>query len=205
MCFYSKLSKKAIELENRFKATFEQGALFTPPGPINGFSFPQTPVITDNRPDLIRLYTWGLIPTWAKDRSIQKNTLNARIETLAEKPSFRQSVNKRCLVISDGFYEWQWQDAAGKKKKKFLLTLADGGLFAFGGIYSEWTDRETGEIMPTYSIVTTEALGIMETIHNSKHRMPVLLTQEQESDWLRGANLSLFGREAPEILAEEQV
>lgn len=201
MCFYSKLTKKAVELENRFKATFEQGALFNPSQVIQGFSFPQTPVITNIHPHTIQLFNWGLIPTWAKDRSIQKSTLNARIETLTEKPAFRQSALKRCLVPADGFYEWQWLDPSGKHKQKYLLHKDGDNLFAFGGIYAEWTDPNTGEVLHTYSLVTTEALGIMETVHNSKHRMPVILTPGEEQDWLQGAPLSLFGKTAPDLIA----
>ncbi len=202
MCFYSKLSKKAVELENRFKAKMDNASLFVPSETINAFTFPATPVITDKDPDKIHLYQWGLIPFWAKDKSIRKHTLNARIETLNEKPAFRAASQQRCLVISDGFYEWQWLDSAGKKKQKYLISLPDGGLFAFAGIYSEWTDTDSGELIATYSIVTTEAVGIMEKIHNSKHRMPVLLQPEMENEWLLGAPLDLFEKPELDLKAE---
>lgn len=203
MCFYSKLSKKAVELENRFKAKMDNASLFVPCETINAFTFPATPVITDKDPDMIHLYQWGLIPFWAKDKSIRKHTLNARIETLNEKPAFRAASQQRCLVISDGFYEWQWLDAAGKQKQKFQLSLPDGGLFAFAGIYSQWTDTESGELLHTYSIVTTEAIGLMSVIHNSKHRMPVILEPALENDWLQGAPLPLFERQTVPLKAEQ--
>lgn len=203
MCFYSKLSKKAVELENRFNAKMDQANLFEPSEVINAFAFPATPVITDREPDKILFYHWGLIPYWAKDSSIRKHTLNARIETLNEKPAFRAASQHRCLVIADGFFEWQWLDAAGKKKQKFQLSLPDGGLFAFAGIYSHWTDTESGELVHTYSIVTTEATGLMSVIHNSKKRMPVILDPALENDWLQGAPLPLFEGQTVPLMAEQ--
>ena len=94
MCFHSKQSKSAQELEHRFNAKFEQTELYQP-GYYNGFQFPKTPAITNDETGKIHLMQWGLIPFWAKDDSIKKYTLNARIETIKEKPAFRSSVNKR--------------------------------------------------------------------------------------------------------------
>lgn len=188
MCFHSKLSKSAQELQNRFKAKIENEALFTPTI-YNGFQFPTTPVITNKQPDKIQFYSWGLIPFWAKDDSIKKNTLNARIETIHEKPSFRNSVNNRCLILADGFYEWQWLDDKGKQKQKYELTLPDNELFAFAGLYSEWTDKSTGEIINTYTILTTEANELMCKIHNTKKRMPVIVSADNEQTWLNGQQL----------------
>jgi putative SOS response-associated peptidase YedK len=127
---------------------------------------------------------WGLLPHWAKDKEIRKNTLNARIETIAEKPSFRQVVHQRCLVLVDGFYEWQWLDPAGKLKQKYEIGLPNHEAFALGGLWSQWTDKETGELLTTYAILTTEAKGLMAEIHNSKHRMPLIIAPGQENAWL---------------------
>ena len=192
MCFHSQQSKKAEQLESRFNAKIENLALFQAQDYINGFTFPKTPVIANNSPNLIRHFNWGLIPFWAKDDSIRKYTLNAKIETLHEKPSFKNSINKRCLVIADGFYEWKWLDPKGKKKQKYLITLPQNNLFTFGGIWSEWIDKETGEIVNSYSIVTTKANEFMAEIHNSKKRMPIILTEENENDWLLGDPLNDF-------------
>ncbi|MBP6456852.1 MAG: SOS response-associated peptidase [Chitinophagaceae bacterium] len=186
MCFHSKQSKSAQELKNRFKATFENEALFQPTI-YNGFQFPQTPVITDKQPNTIQLFNWGLIPFWAKDDSIKKNTLNARIETIHEKPSFRNAVNNRCLILADGFYEWQWIDDKGKQKQKYLITLSNDELFAFAGLWSEWIDKQTGELFNTYTILTTEANELMTEIHNTKKRMPIIIANE--NDWLSGQQL----------------
>jgi putative SOS response-associated peptidase YedK len=112
-------------------------------------------------------------------------------------------VNKRCLVLADGFYEWQWLDKKGKNKQKYLITLPDKGLYAYAGIWSEWKSNITGAIVKTYSIVTTEATGIMREIHNSKLRMPVILNPENEILWLQNAPLELFGKVELELLAEK--
>lgn len=142
MCFHSKQSKSAQELENRFDAKIERIAEFQP-SIYNGFQHPQTPVITNTDIYKIQLFHWGLIPFWAKDDSIKKNTLNARIETIAEKPAFRDSVNNRCMILSDGFFEWQWLDEKGKQKQKYLLTIPNEEPFAFAGLWSEWVDRKS--------------------------------------------------------------
>ena len=203
MCFFSRQSKSAREVENRFNAKIDDPQLFEPGNFINGFTFPKTPVIPDANQSVIRYFQWGLIPFWAKDDSIKKYTLNAKIETLRKKPSFRNSVNKRCLVIADGFYEWKWLDAKGKNKQKYLITRPNEELFAFAGIWSEWADKETGKIIDTYSIVTTEANKLMSEIHNSKKRMPVVLTAENESDWLNGSSVEDFQQCNVELEAME--
>lgn len=192
MCFFSKLSTPIKEIENRFNAKIDDYKMFQGKEYINGFTFPKTPVITNNKRDIIQYYQWGLIPFWAKDDSIKKFTLNAKIETLKEKPSFKSSINKRCLIIADGFYEWQWLDNKGKKKQKYLITLPDNKLFAFAGIWSEWLNKITGEIIFSYSIITTQANELMQEIHNSKKRMPVILTKNNENDWLINKSIDDF-------------
>lgn len=184
MCFHSKQTKKAVELEHRFRARFDKPEAYQP-SIFNGFQFPKTPVITNNQAQHIQLLSWGLIPHWAKDKDIRKNTLNARIETIAEKPSFRNVIHQRCLVLVDGFYEWQWLDPEGKKKQKYDIGLPDGEAFALGGLWSKWVDKETGEELTTYAILTTEAKGLMAEIHNSKNRMPLIIQPGLETAWLQ--------------------
>ena len=183
MCYHSKQSKDAQSIENRFNAKFET-LDFVGTDRYNGFTHPKTPIIANNNAQNIKLYNWGLIPFWAKDNSIRKNTLNAKIETISELPSFRNCVKNRCLILVDGFYEWKWLDPKGKEKQQYLITVPNDEPYAIAGIYSEWTDKETGEIVPTYSMVTTEANELMAEIHNTKKRMPVILTKENEKDWL---------------------
>ena len=192
MCFHSKQSKSAVEVENRFKAEIVKLEEFKPQDNINGFDFQKTPVIIDNQPNMIVQYNWGLIPSWAKDSEIKKYTLNAKIETLNEKPSFKNSINKRCLVIANGFYEWQWLDSKGKSKVKYEIGIPDEELFAFAGLYSEWIDVATGEIKNTYTIITTEANTLMSEIHNTKKRMPVILKPQDEQRWLEHAPVNEF-------------
>jgi len=192
MCFHSKQSKSAVEVENRFKAEIVKLEEFKPQDNINGFDFQKTPIIIDAKPQLITHYNWGLIPSWAKDQDIKKFTLNAKIETLNEKPSFRNSINKRCLVIANGFYEWQWLDSKGKSKVKYEIGLPDEELFAFAGLYSEWIDVATEEIKNTYTIITTEANTLMSEIHNTKKRMPVILKPQDEQRWLQHAPVNEF-------------
>ena len=184
MCFHSKQSKAATEVQNRFNAKIDNISLFSPQETINGFNFPLTPIIIDEAPGIITHYNWGLIPFWSQNEDIRKLTLNAKIETLDEKPSFRNSVNKRCLVIANGFYEWQWLDTKGKVKNKYEIGIGNEDLFAFAGIYSQWEDITTGSIRNTYAIITTEANQLMAEIHNTKKRMPVILKQEDEKKWL---------------------
>lgn len=191
MCFHSKQTKKAQEVEKRFNAKVVQNDIFETTEHYNAFSFPKTPVILDSNPTLIKHINWGLIPKWAKDESIRQYNINARIETIIEKASFKASVNRRCLVISNGFYEWKWMDKSGKKKQKHLIGLENEDLYAYGGIYSEWINQETGEIINTYSIVTTEANPLVAEIHKKK-RMPVILKPEDEKNWLEGEEIEKY-------------
>jgi putative SOS response-associated peptidase YedK len=185
MCFHSKQSQSAQQLKNRFNASFKEEATYQP-AIYNGFQYPKTLVITNAQPGAIQLFHWGLMPSWAKDDSFRKNTLNARIESIHEKPSFRNVVNNRCLILADGFYEWQWLDEKSKKKQKFEITLPNQELFGYAGIWSQWVNPNTSEVMHTYSILTTAANQLMSEIHNTKKRMPIIIDENHEIDWLHG-------------------
>ena len=122
---------------------------------------------------------WGLVPFWAKDPAIGNRMINARAETLAEKPSFRNAYRKRrCLVLADGFYEWR---KLGDTKTPYFISLEDGSPMAFAGLWEDWTDKETGESLQTGTIVTTAASPFMEQLHQ---RMPVVLRPDLASRWL---------------------
>ncbi len=189
MCFNYQLEIDIAATEARYNAKVKDPGLFNT-GNFNGFTFPRLPVITNKEPDLIQFYSWGLIPFWAKDREIQKNTLNARIETIAEKPSFRNCVQNRCLIPATAFYEWQWLDEKGKLKQKYKLTINDQDVFSFAGIYSTWVDNGTGEIVNSFSILTMDANQLMAEIHNTKKRMPVIISSNDEQNWLSGGELN---------------
>ncbi len=194
MCFYFRQSKDAITLENRFKAKVHDKELFKAFEKINAYTFPKASIITNNDPNKIELYQWGLIPQWAKDNDIRKFTLNARIETIKEKPAFRNAVKNRCIIPADGFYEWQWLDSKGKQKQPYFISLPNDDLFAFAGLWSEWVDKTTGELFKTYTILTTEANTLMREIHNSQKRMPVILTKKNENEWLNGMDTAIFNK-----------
>jgi putative SOS response-associated peptidase YedK len=136
-------------------------------------------VISNLNPGELSFYRWGLIPSWAKDKSIGNKLINARAETILEKPSFKNSLkHKRCLVLSDGFYEWK--SIAKKEKIPSRITLQNNRLFAMAGIWDSWKD-ETGAMINSFAIITTTPNKLMENIHN---RMPVILEQKDEKQWL---------------------
>jgi putative SOS response-associated peptidase YedK len=121
---------------------------------------------------------WGLIPSWAKDESIGSRMINARAETLAEKPSFKNLLRRhRCLVVADGFYEWR---AEGRSKTPMYITLADGQPFAFAGLWDLWKSPDGSEVR-SCTIVTTEPNELMASIHN---RMPAIMRPGAYEDWL---------------------
>lgn len=125
---------------------------------------------------------WGLVPSWATDVSIGNRMINARVETIAEKPAFRVAFKKRrCLILADGFYEWQ---KAGKVKVPTHIRLKTREPFAFAGIYEYWKTK-SGKILESCSIVTTTPNEIMSKIH---HRMPVILNEHDEEAWLNPDN-----------------
>jgi putative SOS response-associated peptidase YedK len=124
------------------------------------------------------LLRWGLIPSWAKDPSMGDRMINARAETVAEKPSFRRALQKRrCLVLADGFYEWRKE---GKTKTPMYIRLRSHEPFGFAGLWETWKSPE-GEAIHSCTVITTTPNSLMESIHN---RMPVILSREGESSWL---------------------
>lgn len=186
MCYHTSLARSADYLEKRFQAKFEQRNLFEPIYHHSGFSAPLHPVIANESVQSISLFQWGLVPFWTKDEvsaeRIRTETLNAKAETIHQKPSFRASIiTKRCLVLVDGFYEWREE---GKKKYPYYISLASNDAFALAGIWDRWLNNRTGEVKETFSIVTTRANPLLERIHNTRKRMPVILRQEDETKWL---------------------
>ena len=184
MCFHYSLTRERTDIEIQLGVHFEED--WSPVFHANGFSFIKMPVITQQDPGKIQLFNWGLIPHWAMTRAdadkLRAQTINARSETVFEKPSFRSSItNNRCLVIADGFYEWM---DFQKKKYPHFIYLNDEKLFCIAGVYSNWTDKETGEHLNTFSILTTAANPMMARIHNSKERMPVIIPPHSYRKWL---------------------
>jgi putative SOS response-associated peptidase YedK len=134
--------------------------------------------ILNTEPGAIAVSTWGFIPEWAAGRKNMKAVINARAETVATKPFFRQALKaKRCLVLADGFYEWQKLEGG---KVPYRITLKTEEPFAFAGIWST-IHGAAGKEQQTFAIITTEANELMAPIHN---RMPVILHERDEEDWL---------------------
>ena len=153
-------------------------------------SAPQDAAAADDEPAerQLRVVRWGLVPYWAKDRAIGSRMINARAETLAEKPAFRRAfARRRCLLPADGFYEWQQvTDGGGKRKQPYYIYRSDGGVLAFAGLYELWRDPSVPEDDPdswlwTATIITTRAEDEVGQIHD---RMPMVIDTSAWADWL---------------------
>jgi len=156
----------------------------------SGYAHPKTLIYTDKNPFLPSVSVWGLIPHWVKDNDqrIQfwNNTLNARGESIFDKPSFRDSAkNKRCVIILDGFYEHHHFNG---KTYPFLIQQKSKEPINVAGLWSEWLDKETGEIINSFTIITTKANNLLAKIHNNpklkEPRMPVILPESEIENWL---------------------
>ena len=161
--------------------------LLSPIMKVGGYDHPELPISFSATDDAIAYASWGLIPAWAKAFAeadkLRKQTLNARSETMFEKPAFRQAAHQRCLVWINGFYEWQH---VGKAKRPFFIHTASP-LMALGGLVSDWLDPATGATLRTCTVVTTEANALMSEIHNSKLRMPLILQPDAWASWLNSS------------------
>ncbi|MBJ6119015.1 SOS response-associated peptidase [Pontibacter sp. BT310] len=158
---------------SKFLESYQQEANY------NAAPSQKLPVVTNDHPNEVQFFSWGLQPFWAKDAKAVKRSINARAETLIEKPSFRTLLkSKRCLVPADGFYEWQ---ASTHGKVPYRVLLKNEELFSFAGLWDEWVDRSSGEVLHTYTIITTSANEVVKPIHD---RMPVILSPEAEELWL---------------------
>src|ERR671919_2600537 len=142
----------------------------------------EVPVIVRNeKRNELRSMRWGLVPSWSQDRSIGQRMINARSETLLEKPSFKQLVStRRCLVPADGFYEWRRD---GNRKVPIWIYLKSRKPFAFPGLWDCWVDRDSGSELYTFTIITTRANALVRRIHD---RMPVIYDAAKGRQWLEG-------------------
>lgn len=127
------------------------------------------------------MLSWGLIPAWAKDVRIASSLINARADTVREKPAFRAAFRaRRCLIVADGFYEWRTD---GKRKRPFHFRLSSGGVFAFAGLWESFATADTP--LRTCALITTDANAVVAPVH---HRMPVILPLEAHAAWLDPAS-----------------
>lgn len=156
----------------------------------SGFSHPKMFIYTETSPHYPVVATWGLVPHWVRDREqgrkLWNKTLNARGETIFEKPSFRKAAHdNRCLIYVDGFYEHHHHKGG---TYPYYIHRRDGKPMVFAGLYNDWADPETGEVHTTFSIVTTEGNPMMARIHNNPKlagpRMPLILPEALADEWL---------------------
>ena len=151
----------------------------------------------EQRRELVML-RWGLVPFWARDPAIGNRMINARAETVAEKPSYRAAFkHRRCIVLADGFYEWHRE---GDVKTPYFISLASGKPFALAGLWEDWQDKNSGESLQTTTLITVAANDFMQSLH---HRMPVILQPETADEWLAGANeyLQVAAERTPSLQA----
>ena len=172
----------------------------------NGFDHPHLLIYTEENPHIPVAAQWGLIPHWVKDektaKQIWNKTINARGESIFEKPSFRSAAkSKRCLIQINGFYEYHHYKG---KTYPFYIYRKDGEAITLGGIWSEWVNKESGEIFRTFSIVTTEGNELLAKIHNnpklSGPRMPLIIPEEKEEEWLKSANNEMDKEEIKQLI-----
>jgi putative SOS response-associated peptidase YedK len=140
------------------------------------------PVVLNTAPGRVTLARWGLVPRWADDPSIGNRMINARAESVTEKPTFRKLFERqRCLVLADGFYEWQ---KTGKRKVPYRAALRSGAPFSFAGLWEAWKPPSSAQPLITFTIITTSANALLKPIHD---RMPVMLDASGEKSWLQDA------------------
>jgi putative SOS response-associated peptidase YedK len=138
----------------------------------------------------LALLHWGLVPSWAKERSIGERLINARVETLREKPAFRSAFRKRrCLVVADGYYEWR---AVGAQKQPYLIAAANGAPFGMAALWETWADPAGGAPLESCVIVTRESAGVVRDIHA---RMPAIVAPDDYAAWLDPASADVAALE----------
>ena len=166
-----KISITDLEIEEGVRERFKQRFNIAPTQDI---------LTVLNRPVPKLTFThWGLIPFWAKDKAIGNRMINARADTIATKPSFKESFKKRrCIILSDGFFEWKQKN---KIKTPYFIRMKTGEPFAFAGLWDNWTNEQTGETLISSTIITTDANSFVSYIHN---RMPAILEPDSYRFWL---------------------
>lgn len=188
MCAHNSMTKTTAELAARYgrKSDLIDAVreLVEEQYRISVFTWPRCPVVTGD--EEIQLYHWGLVPHWVKSTEdagkIRFKTFNARADTLFEKPSYREPArSRRCLIPSTGFFEWRHEDG---RKIPYYVYVKDEPVFSLAGVYDWWRNPETGEWVPSFSMVTTPANPLLAYIHNSAERMPAVLSREDEARWL---------------------
>lgn len=168
--------KFKVKIKKPFEKRYHAGA----------YNHPELPVISNEEPGQVDLYSWGLIPFWVKNQDdaekIRDKTANARCETIFEKPSFRHLASKKhCLVISNGFFEWRHYKG---KNYPYYIYVKNHEPFAIAGLWDKWKNKTNDEEIYSYTIITTDANPMMQIIHNKKKRMPAIIPEKYYDKWL---------------------
>ena len=185
MCYSNSSTSSNVKLAERYKKQVPNNLQAGPVFYAQGFTFPHWRIITADAE--IQSMKWGLIPSWFKgvdSNEIASMTLNAKIETAHDKASFKHLIDsKRCIIPSTGFFEWK---TIGKEKVPYFIYPNDDSVFSMAGIYDTWVHPSLGSIHNTFSMLTCTANPLMAEIHNTKKRMPVILSRDEEENWLHG-------------------
>lgn len=185
MCYYVDNFLTKTEISKTFKVGMEPDLEYTKEEEFSAFKHQSTAIIIDENPIVATLGKWGLMPIWAKD-DFWKQTLNAKIETITELNSFKNAHQNRCVLLCKGIYEWKWLDGKGKMKEKYKIFTESSDVFSLGAIYEIYQNEIT------FSVVTTKANDLMKEIHNVKQRMPIILENGMEKDWLTNPDITQF-------------
>jgi putative SOS response-associated peptidase YedK len=186
MCYSLSVLSPKETIRARFNVTAPEGEDHPQYYYVSAFDYPRLPVITGASPDLLSYFRWGLIPPWVKTveeaEQFRQKTMNARAESIYEKPAFRHAAaTQHCLVVVDGFFEWQ--EVHGHKYP-YYLRLKTREPFALAGLWDVWTNPQSKVSVSTVSIVTCAASPLLAVIHNTALRMPVILPRAVERRWI---------------------
>ena len=186
MCFNAALVQTAEIIEELFNAEFPEESFDIPSFFTSAFTHSLWPILKQDNQESFVPAVWGLIPSWIdsldKAGSIRNKTINARFETIDVKPSFQGLVDrKRCGVLVDGFVEWRSYNG---KKYPYHIALPDKRPFLLAGLWDNWKDSDTDTVLESFSVVTVAAEGLPAQIHNTKLRMPLILSRSSGTAWL---------------------
>jgi putative SOS response-associated peptidase YedK len=186
MCYHTSVQITAKDLVKIFNAPFPKEEKYKVLYLADGFAHPDMAVLSHEQERSLNIYSWGLIPLWAKDWNhavkVRNHTLNARLEEVFKKPSYRAAIlSRRCVIPVTGIFEWKH---IGKERIPFYIHPKEHPVFYLAGIYSHWTDPSTRDQITTFSLLTCVANEMMNDIHSSVKHMPLMLDREVIDDWI---------------------
>jgi putative SOS response-associated peptidase YedK len=186
MCYHTSVQITAKDLVKIFNAPFPKEEKYKVLYLADGFAHPDMAVLSHEQERSLNIYSWGLIPLWAKDWNhavkVRNHTLNARLEDVFKKPSYRAAIlSRRCVIPVTGIFEWK---DIGKERIPFYIHPKEHPVFYLAGIYSHWTDPSTRDQITTFSLLTCVANEMMNDIHSGVKHMPLMLDREVIDDWI---------------------